>query len=291
MTSTLLQASATKITDAIITACDSISVTTILQSDVLNNPQDPESDEEEAFPDEISNDGSDDLVYIKPALAELTRVAAAIDQLGGSYNAEDAEDLLGDTNAYHLYEDYTESMNTLYDRYRTALHGFAEEIHNDINNNNISNSSNNNSNNNSNIDDGQEPPDMAMCQRGMQALAKVLKDSCDPLPYRLRKIHTALVGSGGGVGSKKGSIIGEDANVLLRVANDRCIEEADDFLAYYITVRRLFLHLVAGEVKALMIMAVALRHAGVPQYVGCFILLLLLFFCCTLFAVSEWEGG
>lgn len=195
------------------------------------------------------------LTHVRPALSKLTAAARLIDLLSASYDAEDARDLLGDTDAWHSFEDSTETIDDLYDRYRTVLYEFADAVAGQQQ------------------DEHEEGAEVSAeaYREGMQALARVLRGSCDPLPYRLRQVHVALMGSHGGW-SKGGSQhrdvvrqVEEEARVLLRAANDRCIEEADDFLAYYVTVRRLFLHLVASEAKAVMIMAVALQHSAVPQ--------------------------
>lgn len=195
------------------------------------------------------------LTHVRPALSKLTAAARLIDLLSASYDAEDARDLLGDTDAWHSFEDSTETIDDLYDRYRTALYEFADAVAGQQQ------------------DEHEEGAEVSAeaYREGMQALARVLRGSCDPLPYRLRQVHVALVGGHGGWrngGSQHRDVVRqveEEARVLLRAANDRCIEEADDFLAYYVTVRRLFLHLVASEAKAVMIMAVALQHSAVPQ--------------------------
>lgn len=167
---------------------------------------------------------------------------------------------MGDTNAWHSFEDYTETIDALYDRYQTALYAFSDAA----------------AAAQGGQHDKEEEGEVSAetYQEGMQSLAKVLRGSCDPLPYRLRQVHNALVGTGGD--RKSGGRLPppaaaqyhrevEEARVLLRAANDRCIEEADDFLAYYVSVRKLFLHLVASEAKAVMVMAVALQHGSVPK--------------------------
>lgn len=299
--STILQHdAAARLVDAISSACNDESVRATLQTEFLtdnDNNTDANKDpryENDSLPYDNNDDvdefdinnpdtsfassslneyaGSDEpsptdstpplpLARVRPALTQLTAMARLIDRLTASYDVDDARDLLEDLNAWHSFEDYTETIDTLYDRYRTVLYEFAEAA--------------------AAVATGQSPQEedepegdvsADTYRDGMQALARVLRGSCDPLPYRLRQVHTALVGSAGGQ-SKSGQLqqrrgevrSGEEARVLLRAANDRCIEEADDFLAYYVTMRKLFLHLVASEAKAVMVMAVALQHSGVPQ--------------------------
>lgn len=306
--STIIQRdSAAKLVDAISSACNDESVKATLQNDALYTnikPTQPKNntnhsklyddDDDDGDVDDVDASfeeyaGSDDisptdsplfltplpLTHVRPALSQLTAAARLIDRLSASYDAEDAQDLLGDTNAWHAFEDYTETIDALYDRYRTALYEFADAAGSE-------------KGGGSRCDHGQvggvetrgqkeeegEGISVGTYQEGMLALARVLRGSCDPLPYRLRQVHTALVGSG--LGERNGQPqaqqqhrevvrMDEEARVLLRAANDRCMEEADDFLAYYVTVRRLFLHLVASEAKAVMVMAVALQHGGIPQ--------------------------
>lgn len=208
------------------------------------------------------------LSHVRTALSQLSAAARLIDRLSAGYDAEDAQDLLGDLNAWHSFEDYTETIDALYDGYRTALYAFA-----DATSGRGAAAATGQGEKEVGEGGGKEEDEVSAeaYRNGMQALAKVLRGSCDPLPYRLRQVHTALVGSAGS-GAKKSQETQhqdlrreEEARVLLRAANDRCIEEADDFIAYYTMVRRLFLHLVASEAKAVMVMAVALHHGSVPQ--------------------------
>lgn len=280
MSAILQHDAATELVDVISSACNDESVKATLQNDDIlttkptTTVQIPQPNDEDV--DEIDiNDtsyssleeyaGSDQslspittdstpallpLAHVRPALSKLTAAARLIDLLSASYDADDARDLLGDMNAWHSFEDYTETIDALYDRYRTVLYEFADAAGQQQKEN----------------EEGAEVS-AETYREGMQALARVLRGSCDPLPYRLRQVHTALVGNTGG--EKKGGpeVMRQvdEARVLLRAANDRCIEEAEDFLAYYVTVRRLFLHLVASEAKAVMVMAVALQHGGIPQ--------------------------
>lgn len=282
MATILQRDAAAELVDVILSACNDESVKATLQNDdilttkpttTIQIPQPNDEDVDEIDINDTSCSsleeyaGSDQslsptttdstpalfpLTHVRPALSKLTAAARLIDLLSASYDAEDARDLLGDTNAWHSFEDCTETIDALYDRYRTVLYEFADAATEQQQKEN---------------EEGTEV--IAETYReGMQALARVLRGSCDPLPYRLRQVHTALVGNNGA--EKKGGPevvrqVEEEARVLLRAANDRCIEEADDFLAYYVTVRRLFLHLVASEAKAVMVMAVALQYGGIPQ--------------------------
>lgn len=298
--STILQHdAAANLVDAISSACNDESVRATLQTEILTNDNPTTASKDPRFEnDSLPYDNNDDvndfdinntdtsfvsssldeyagsdepsptdstpplpLTRVRPALAQLTAVARLIDRFSASYDVDDARDLLGDLNAWHSFEDYTETIDALYDRYRTVLYEFAEAAAVVATGQGMQ-------------EQGEREGEVSTetYRDGMQALARVLRGSCDPLPYRLRQVHTALVGNGGGQ-SKGGQLqqhrgvarSEEEARVLLRAANDRCIEEADDFISYYVTMRRLFLHLVASEAKAVMVMAVALQHSGVPQ--------------------------
>lgn len=283
MSAILQHDAAAELVDVISSACNDESVKATLANDDILHPSKPtttlkipapndedvdeidindtsySSLEDYAGSEKLSSPTTDSgplpLTHVRPALSKLTAAARLIDLLSASYDAEDARDLLGDTDAWHSFEDSTETIDDLYDRYRTVLYEFADAVAGQQQ------------------DEHEEGAEVSAeaYREGMQALARVLRGSCDPLPYRLRQVHVALVGGNGGE-SKGGAQhrdvvrqVEEEARVLLRAANDRCIEEADDFLAYYVTVRRLFLHLVASEAKAVMIMAVALQHGAVPQ--------------------------